>query len=101
MIIGLYLVYDLLNWKTWRILDKRKVSPIICYLQYKVWHLLITVCVTWTGLSDLKGLVYLPHFTDRVTQPKRNKHRIIETIVQDARGSLNILISVGYLEVCD
>ena len=34
--ISLYLIYDLLNWKTWWILDNRKVSPIICYVQYKV-----------------------------------------------------------------
>ena len=33
---GLCLDYDLLNWKTWWILDNRKVSPIICYLRHNL-----------------------------------------------------------------
>ena len=41
--ISLYLIYDLLNWKTWWLLDNRKVSPIICYVQYKVLYIFITL----------------------------------------------------------
>ena len=41
--ISLYLIYDLLNCKTWWLLDNRKVSPIICYVQYKVLYIFITL----------------------------------------------------------
>ena len=47
------LVYTL-NWKTWWILGNRKVCPIIYYLQYKVWHLLVT---TGSRISETNNII--------------------------------------------